>query len=166
MKLGYWSGHVIRAFALLSCLSYSGLSVAEDLVLYSSLEKRKVTHLHNEKKDFGVGHHRHGTGELRFEKNGPDIGEYHVITSVLNVDKAGNTDTREYIGILRLPKGDIITQDTVEMEHVQVNAFKAGWSQEGVIVGGTRDYKGITGTFLTRVTEDDRDFETVIHLNE
>jgi hypothetical protein len=155
----------IMIFVFLFCSLFSRLSLAEDITLYAGLAERKLTHIHNEKKDFGIGHHRHSTGKLRFEKNGPDIGEYHVITSVVSVDKAKNTDTREYIGVSRLPKGDIVTQDTIEMEHAQVNAFKAGWSYEGVIVGGTREYKGITGTFSTRITEDERYFETVIHID-
>ena len=165
MKKIYSSRNRIMMFVLLFCSVFSRFSVAEDVVLYITLDKRQLTHIHNEKKDFGVGHHRYSTGKIRFEKNGPDVGEYHIITSVVSVNKAKNTDTREYIGISRLPKGDIVTQDTLEMEHVQVNAFKPGWAQEGVIVGGTRGYKGITGTFSTRVTEDGRDFETVIHLD-
>jgi len=133
---------------------------AEELTTFSSFGE--VNDAHNNKADYGVGHRRLRDGDIRFNENGDVIGRYHSISTVLNVNKETNTDTREYLVLIKLPEGTFWIKDVVDMPNKGMPL--ANGKVSGVILGGTLGYKGISGTFDAQASKSGKFAETVYHI--
>jgi hypothetical protein len=123
---------------------------AEDLTVYASFGE--PIHVHNNQADYGMGHRRLRDGDLRLTENGDVIGNYHSISTVINVNKETKKDTRENLILVKLPEGTFWLEDVVEMDHKSLP--QAGYKLNGVILGGTQGYKGITGTYDAHLSAD------------
>ena len=133
---------------------------AEDLTVFSTFGE--LYDAHNNKADYGVGHRRLRDGEIRFDENGDVIGRYHSISTVINVNKETNTDTREYLVLIKLPEGTFWIKDVVDMPNKGLPT--ADMKVSGVILGGTLGYKGIGGTFESQISKSGKFAETVYHI--
>jgi hypothetical protein len=126
--------------------------------VYLTISANTLRHLH-EDKDFGMGHSRHNHGSFSYEKNGKAAGEYHSVSSVIAVDKATHMDTRDMIGIMRFPEGNIITHSTLVVPSDPEPKFIPEWSHEQLIIAGTGSYVDIKGKFLYKVDSDGKHLE-------
>lgn len=164
----FYSKIITSASILISFAIYSPISRSEDIVTFATTENTSVIHVHNHKKDFGPGHKRHRSGDVSFEKNGKLVGRYSVVSSVVSVDRKLMMDDREVIATTHLPDGDIITSGRIKYPHKKDASHRdapAG-PLEGDIVGGTGNFKGITGTYTSVLTEDKSSLKTTFHINK
>ena len=147
--------------SLLAACALSSTVLAEDLTLYSNIVKHVDGH--NEAKDFGVGHRRIREVEIRLSEKGKVVGKSYSITTTVKVNNKAGTGTRVALGVVQLPKGTIWTETTVfDMAHKAV--VGAGHQHTGIILGGTRDYAGVTGTYDLEVRKDGKHVVTVFHI--
>lgn len=88
---------------------------------------------------------RHGT--VYFQENGPVVGEYFTYAQIINIDnKHRKFDSRLHTMEINLPEGDILTMNFSRVTSGGPTAV-AGEKDVGVIVGGTRKYSGIKGSY-------------------
>ena len=147
--------------SLLAACALSSTAFAEDLTLYSKVVKH--VDAHNEAKDFGVGHRRIRENEIRLSEDGKVVGKAYSISSVTDIDSKAGTGTRVALGVTELPKGTIWTEMTAsDMPH-KVSP-KLGHQHTGIILGGTRDCAGVTGTYDLEVRKDGKHVVTVFHI--
>lgn len=152
---------LLTAFLLIAAGALSNTALAEDLTLYSNIVKHVDGH--NEAKDFGVGHRRIREVEIRLSEKGKVVGKSYSITTTVKVNNKAGTGTRVALGVVQLPKGTIWTETTVfDMAHKAV--VGAGHQHTGIILGGTRDYAGVTGTYDLEVRKDGKHVVTVFHI--
>ena len=152
---------LLTATLLIAAGALTSTALAEDLTLYSNVVKHVDGH--NEAKDFGVGHRRIRENELRFSENGKVVGKSYSITTTVKVNNKAGTGTRVALGVVQLPKGTFWTETTVfDMAHKAV--VGAGHKHSGIILGGTRDYEGVTGTYDLELSKDGKYAVTVFHI--
>jgi hypothetical protein len=134
---------------------------AEDLTVYANI----VQHVdaHNDAKDFGVGHRRIRENEIRLSENGKVVGKAYSISSVVDVDHKAGTGSRVGLAVTELPEGTIWTEAKVsDMPHKAT--IQLGHQHTGKILGGTRAYAGIKGTYDFEVRKDGKHASTVFHI--
>ena len=147
--------------SLFAACALSSTVWAEDLTIYSNIVKH--VDAHNDDKDFGVGHRRIRENEIRLSEDGKVVGKTYSISSVVDVDRKAGTGTRVALGVTELPKGTIWTEMTAsDMPHKA--SVKLGHQHTGIILGGTRDYAGVTGTYDLEVRKDGKHVVTVFHI--
>ena len=155
----------IVVFLLSSFLFYSSTANAEDLTVFMSFNK-EVSHIHNKNKDFGPGHKRQRSGDVSFELNSDVVGHFSMVGTVMEVDKKKNLDLRETIATTHLPEGTIVTAFNFKFPNKQdASHDNASKPFEGIIVGGTGNYKGIDGSFTSELSEDKSCLKTIFHIN-
>jgi hypothetical protein len=143
--------YLLAATLLTTTCVFFSTALAEDLTIYSNV----VEHVdgHNEAKDFGVGHRRIRENDIRFTENGKVVGKRYSITTTVKVNNKADTGTRVALVVTELPKGTIWTEATVfDMPHKA--AVGAGHKHDGIILGGTGAYEGVTGTYDFEVGKD------------
>ena len=142
---------LLTATLLTAAGALSSTVLAEDLTLYSNVVKHVDGH--NEAKDYGVGHRRIREVEIRLSEKGKVVGKIYSITTTVKLNNKAGTGTRVALGLVQLPKGTFWTETTVfDMPHKA--AVGAGHKHSGIILGGTGDYAGITGTYEFEVSKD------------
>lgn len=142
---------LLTATLLTAACALSSTVLAEDLTLYSNVVKHVDGH--NEAKDYGVGHRRIREVEIRLSEKGKVVGKIYSITTTVKLNNKAGTGTRVALGLVQLPKGTFWTETTVfDMPHKA--AVGAGHKHSGIILGGTGDYAGITGTYDFEVSKD------------
>ena len=154
-----------KQFLILSSLfaacALSSTVLAEDLTVYANLVKH--VDAHNAAKDFGVGHRRIRENEVRLSEDGKVVGKTYSISSVVEVDRKAGTGTRVALGVTELPNGTIWTEMTAtDMPHKA--SIKLGHKHTGIILGGTRAFAGVTGTYDFEVRKDGKYAVTVFHI--
>ena len=152
---------LLTATLLIAACALSSTALAEDLTIYSNIVKH--VDAHNDDKDFGVGHRRIRENEIRLSEDGKVVGKTYSISSVVDVDRKAGTGTRVALGVTELPKGTIWTEMTAsDMPHK--SSVKLGHQHTGIILGGTRAYAGVTGTYDLEVRKDGKHVVTVFHI--
>ena len=152
---------LLTATLLIAAGALSSTALAEDLTIYSNIVKH--VDAHNDNRDFGVGHRRIRENEIRLSEDGKVVGKAYAISSVTDVDSKAGTGTRVALGLTELPKGTIWTEMTAsDMPHKA--SAKLGHQHTGIILGGTRDYAGVTGTYDLEVRKDGKHVVTVFHI--
>ena len=152
---------LLTATLLTAACALSSIVLAEDLTIYSNIVKH--VDAHNAVKDFGVGHRRIRENEIRLSEDGKVVGKAYSISSVVEVNSKAGTGTRVALGVTELPKGSIWTEMTAsDMPHKA--SIKLGHQHTGIILGGTRDYAGVTGTYDLEVRKDGKHVVTVFHI--
>ena len=152
---------LLTATLLIAAGALSSTALAEDLTIYSNIVKH--VDAHNDNRDFGVGHRRIRENEIRLSEDGKVVGKAYAISSVTDVDSKAGTGTRVALGVTELPKGTIWTEMTAsDMPHKA--SPKLGHQHTGIILGGTRDYAGVTGTYDLEVRKDGKHVVTVFHI--
>ena len=144
-----------------TALALPGTASAEDLKVYGNI----VTHVdgHNEAKDFGVGHRRIRENEVRFSDDGKVVGKAYSISSVVEVNHKAGTGSRVGLAVFELPKGTIWVEAKVsDMPHKAT--IQLGHQHTGIILGGTRDYAGVTGTYDFEVPKHGKHVVTILHI--
>jgi hypothetical protein len=142
---------LLTATLLTAACAFSGTALAEDLTLYSNVVK--PVDVPNEAKDFGVNHRRIRENDIRLSENGKVVGKSYSITTTVKVNNKADTGTRVALAVTELPKGTIWTEATVfDMPHKA--AVGAGHKHDGIILGGTGAYEGVTGTYDFEVGKD------------
>ena len=142
---------LLTATLLTAAGALSSTVLAEDLTLYSNVVKHVDGH--NEAKDYGVGHRRIREVEIRLSEKGKVVGKIYSITTTVKLNNKAGTGTRVALGLVQLPKGTFWTETTVfDMPHKA--AVGAGHKHSGIILGGTGDYAGVTGTYDFEVSKD------------
>ena len=152
--------NILMVFLFLSLTVLLTSVKAEELKVYASFGE--VTDAHNNKADYGIGHRRLRDGDLRFSENGEVVGRYHSISTVINLNKETNIDTREYLVLVKLPEGTFWIKDVVEMSNKSLPSPNTKVS--GVILGGTLGYKGASGTFDAQLSADGKNQVNVFHI--
>jgi hypothetical protein len=155
------SQNILMVLLFLSITAFSTSVKAEDLTVYSTFGT--LADAHNEKQDYGIGHGRLRESDLSFTENGDVIGHAHSISFVKKHDKKTNLNTREYLGLIRLPEGTFWLKDVVKVPHKVVTAPQ-GYKLSGDIIGGTQGYEGIKGTFESQMAADGKAFVSVYHI--
>lgn len=146
---------------MLATCALSSTAAAEDLKIYANI----VTHVdaHNDAKDFGVGHRRIRENEIRLSEDGKVVGKSYSISSVVDVNHKEGTGSRVALGVTELPKGTIWTEaKAANMPHKAT--IQLGHQHAGIILGGTRDYEGVKGTYDFEVRKDGKHVVTVFHI--
>jgi len=152
---------LLTATLLIAAGTLSNTALAEDLTIYSNIVKH--VDAHNAARDFGVGHRRIRENEIRLSEDGKVVGKAYSISSVVEVNSKAGTGTRVALGVTELPKGTIWTEVTAsDMPHKA--SIKLGHQHTGIILGGTRDYAGVTGTYDLEVRKDGKYVVTVFHI--
>lgn len=152
---------LITATLLTAAGALSNTALGEDLTIYSNIVKH--VDAHNAVKDFGVGHRRIRENEIRLSEDGKVVGKIYSISTVVDVDRKAGTGTRVALGVTELPQGTIWTEMTAKgMPHK--SAIKLGHQHTGIILGGTRAYAGITGTYDLEVRKDGKHAVIVFHI--
>ena len=152
---------LLTATLLIAAGALSSTALAEDLTIYSDIVKH--VDAHNDDKDFGVGHRRIRENEVRLSEDGKVIGKAYSISSVTDVDSKAGTGTRVALGVTELPKGTIWTEMTAsDMPHK--SSVKLGHQHTGIILGGTRAYAGVTGTYDLKVCKDGKHVATIFQI--
>lgn len=137
--------------SLLAACALSSTVLAEDLTLYSKVVKH--VDAHNEAKDFGVGHRRIRENEIRLSEKGKVVGKSYSISTTVKVNSKAGTGTRVALGVVQLPKGTFWTETTVfDMPHKAIPGL--GHKNDGIILGGTGAYEGVTGTYYLELSKD------------
>ena len=113
--------------------------------------------------DEGRGYYRFRSSKLSFTENGDIIGDANVISFVTRYDKRTRKDTREYYAVSNLTDGSIWIKGSVKVPHKVVIA-PPSYKLTGVILGGTKDYEKITGTYESQLAPDCNAFVTVYHI--
>ena len=153
--------HFLILTSIFTACALSSTALAEDLTIYSNIVKH--VDAHNDDKDFGVGHRRIRENEIRLSENGKIVGKTFSISSVVDVDRKAGTGTRVALGVTELPNGTIWTETKVDgMPHKA--SIKLGHQHTGTILGGTRAYTGVTGTYDLEVRKDGKHAVTVFHI--
>lgn len=118
---------------------------AEELTIYA--EPITITVTDHGSKGYSVGDTVSRNGPVYFQENGPTVGEYFTYSQIINVDnKHRGFDSRLHAMEINLPEGDILTMDITRVTSGGPTAV-AGQKRVGVIVGGTRKYSGIKGSY-------------------
>ncbi len=156
--IGFKNSLLVFLFLLMTVLVTS--VKAEDVTVYASFGE--VADAHNDKADYGLGHRRLRDGDIRVSENGEVIGRYHSISMVINHNKETNTDTREYLVLVKLPEGTFWLKDVKEMPNKSLP--HPDMKMSGIILGGTLGYKGISGIFDAHVSKDGKFVKTVYHI--
>lgn len=161
----YMTNHSIKclltATLLIAAGALSNTALAEDLTIYSNFVKHVDGH--NGAKDFGVGHRRIRETEIRLSEDGKVVGKAYSISSVVDVDRKAGTGTRVVLRVTELPKGTIWTEVTAsDMPHK--SSVKLGHQHTGIILGGTRAYAGVTGSYDLEIRKDGKHVVTVFHI--
>jgi hypothetical protein len=152
---------LLTATLLIAACALSSTVLAEDLTIYSNIVKHVDGH--NEAKDFGVGHRRIRENEIRLSENGKVVGKSYSITTTVKVNNKAGTGTRVALGVTELPKGTIWTEMTAsDMPHK--SSVKLGHQHTGIILGGTRAYAGVTGTYDLKVCKDGKHVVTIFQI--
>jgi len=152
---------LLTATVLTAACTLSSTALAEDLTIYSNIVKHVDGH--NEAKDFGVGHRRIRENEIRLSEKGKVVGKSYSITTTVKVNNKAGTGTRVALGVVQLPKGTIWTEVTVfDMSHKAVAG--AGHKHNGIILGGTGAYEGVTGTYDFEVSKDGKSITTIFQI--
>jgi hypothetical protein len=152
---------LLTATLLIAACALSRTVLAEDLTIYSNIVKHVDGH--NEAKDFGVGHRRIRENEIRLSENGKVVGKSYSITTTVKVNNKAGTGTRVALGVTELPKGTIWTEMTAsDMPHK--SSVKLGHQHTGIILGGTRAYAGVTGTYDLKVCKDGKHVVTIFQI--
>jgi hypothetical protein len=147
--------------SLIAACALSSTVLAEDLTVYANIVK--PVHVHNAAKDFGVGHRRIRENEIRLSEDGKVVGKAYSISSVVEVNSKAGTGTRVALGVTALPNGTIWTETTAtDMPHKAT--IKLGHKHTGTILGGTRGFEGVTGTYDLEVRKDGKHVVTVFHI--
>jgi hypothetical protein len=69
------------------------------------------------------------------------------------VNSKAGTGTRVALGVVQLPKGTFWTETTVfDMPHKAIPGL--GHKNDGIILGGTGAYEGVTGTYYLELSKD------------
>lgn len=144
--------------ALLSMTTYT--AKAQDLTVFASAGE--MFNSHNNKKDFGKDHRRFRNGDLSFTENGDIIGKYHSVATVLSVNKKTHKELRGFLVSIALPEGTFWGESTVLMDHKSLAT--AGHKRTGVILGGTKAYEGVSGSFEKEMLPDGKHYKTIYHL--
>ena len=152
--------NILMVFLFLSLTVLLTSVKAEDLKVYASFGE--VTDAHNNTADYGIGHRRLRDGDLRFSENGEVVGRYHSISTVINLNKETNIDTREYLVLVKLPEGTFWIKDVQEMPNKSLPS--PNMKVSGVILGGTLGYKGTGGTFDAQLSADGKAQVVVYHI--
>ncbi len=134
---------LFTATLLIAVGALSNTALAEDLAIYSNIVKH--VDAHNDNKDFGVGHRRIRENEIRLSEDGKVVGKSYSISSVVDVDRKAGTE-----------------MTASDMPHK--SSVKLGHQHTGIILGGTRAYAGITGTYDLEVRKDGKHVVTVFHI--
>lgn len=152
---------LLTATLLTAVGTLSNTALAEELTIYSNIVKHVDGH--NDAKDFGVGHRRIRENEVRLSEDGKVVGKIYSISTVVDVDRKAGTGTRVALGVTELPQGTIWTEMTAtDMPHK--SSIKPGHQHTGIILGGTRAYAGITGTYDYEIRKDGKHVVTVFHI--
>ena len=152
---------LLTATLFSAACALSSTALAEDLTIYSNIVK--PVDAHTDEKDFGVGHRRIRETEVRLSKDGKVAGKSYSISSVVDVDSRAGTGTRVALRVTELPKGTIWTETTVtDIPHK--SSVKLGHQHTGIILGGTRAYAGVTGTYDLEFRKDGKHAVTVFHI--
>ena len=147
--------------SLFAACALSSTVLAEDLTLYSKVVKH--VDVHNSAKDFGLGHRRIRENEIQLSEKGKVVGKAYSISTVVAVNSKAGTGTRVALGVVELPKGSFWTETTVtDMPHQAVPGL--GHKHTGTILGGTRAYEGVTGTYDLELSKDGKYTTTVCHI--
>jgi len=143
--------YLLTATLLTAACALSSTALAEDLTIYSNV----VEHVdgHNEAKDFGVGHRRIRENDIRFTEDGKVVGKSYSISTTVKVNNKAGTGTRVVLGVIQLPKGTLWSETTVfDMPHKAIPGL--GHKNDGIILGGTGAYEGVTGTYDLELSKD------------
>ena len=152
---------LLTATLLIAAGALTSTALAEDLTLYSNVVKHVDGH--NEAKDFGVGHRRIRENEIRLSEKGKVVGKCYSISTTVKVNNKAGTGTRVALGVVQLPKGTFWTETTAtDMPHKPVPGL--GHKHSGIILGGTRDYEGVTGSYDLELSKDGKYTVTVCHI--
>lgn len=143
---------------LLSMTTYT--ATAQDLTVFASAGE--VVHAHNNKQDFGKNHRRFRNGDLSFTENGDTIGKYHSVSTVLSVNKKTHKELRGYLVLIALPEGAFWEESRVEMDHK--SSPTAAHKRTGVILGGNKNFEGVSGSFEKEMLPDGKHYKTIYHL--
>ncbi len=151
---------LLTATLLAAASALSSTALAENLTLYAKIVKH--VDAYNEAKDFGVGHRRIRQTEIRLSENGEVVGKNYGISTVVAVDRKNGTETRVAMGVTQLPNGSIWTEIKGPMP--LKSPLKLGHKHTGIILGGTGDYAGVTGTYDLEVRKDGKYAVSVLHI--
>ena len=152
---------LLTATLLTAACALSSTALAEDLTLYSNVVKH--VDAHNAAKDFGVGHRRIRENEIRLSEKGKVVGKCYSISTTVKVNSKAGTGTRVALGVVQLPKGTFWTETTAtDMPHKAVPGL--GHKHSGIILGGTRDYEGVTGSYDLELSKDGKYTVSVCHI--
>lgn len=89
------------------------------------------------------------------EAGGPDLGRFHVVTTVLGADAAGHVITA--IGSADLANGEIHAMVNAVLPDASDEDQSSGAPVEWAIIGGTGDFAHATGTLRTGPPAHDSD---------
>ena len=135
---------------------------AEDLTVYSTFGE--LVGGPSEKGDHGLGYLRMREADLSFTENGGVIGSGHLISFVTYYDKIIRKDIRKYFALVELPEGIFWTKGVVKVPHNAETPPPLGYKFSGIILGGTRGYKKIEGTYESQLAADGKAIVTVYHI--
>jgi hypothetical protein len=98
-----------------------------------------------------VGDMYTSNGELTFSPDGPRIGGFYTHSTVVVMDEANNRSAHVFNAELILPDGSVYLTDVVEGKVGQ--SIAPGHTYQGAIIGGTKKYAGIRGSFESELQE-------------
>jgi len=113
--------------------------------------------------DDGRGYYRFRSSKLSFTENGAIIGDSYLVSFVVGYDKATHKDRREYFAVANLTDGSIWIKGLVKVPHKAV-IVPPDYKFTGVIVGGTKGYEHISGTYESQLAPDGKAVVTVYHI--
>ncbi|NBS51670.1 MAG: hypothetical protein EBS96_03445 [Spartobacteria bacterium] len=140
---------LLTATLLLAACALSSTALAEDLTLYSNVVKHVDAH--------------NAANEIRLSEKGKVVGKCYSISTTVKVNSKAGTGTRVALGVVQLPKGTFWTETTAtDMPHKAVPGL--GHKHSGIILGGTRDYEGVTGSYDLELSKDGKYTVSVCHI--
>jgi hypothetical protein len=123
------------------------LAQEQKLIVYSSISQPEYVDVGPKGPSEGDHYMRHG--EVRFLPEGPVIGEYYTMATIVYLNTAIQKSARNFVAETLLPGGTIYKMDVVQLDHG--NPVEAGHIHSGAIIGGTGIYAGIRGTYTIEI---------------
>lgn len=139
--------HICLTAVLLAALGTPAIAEERQLVTYADLKAPDLIDLTPTGPSLGDIYVRRG--DVRLDPKGPVVGEYYTQATTVSLDLEKKTSAVSYLSELILPGGSIYGMDIVQID--QIGPVKEGHRHEGAVVGGTGEYAGIRGTYVTEV---------------